>query len=81
MWALSVLANPVRVMRQHLVAEPMHWPHAASVGVFSPRTNDTGVLSYKEHLPVTRIVVADAARPSSAAAYRLGPLLCQGDRK
>uniref|UniRef100_A0A8C7BQN0 Contactin-associated protein-like 4 n=1 Tax=Neovison vison TaxID=452646 RepID=A0A8C7BQN0_NEOVI len=43
-------------------------------------TNDTGVLSYKEHLPVTRIVVADAARPSSAAAYRLGPLLCQGDR-
>ncbi|XP_032284243.1 contactin-associated protein-like 4 [Phoca vitulina] len=43
-------------------------------------TNDTGVLSYKEHLPVTRIVVADAARPSSAAAYKLGPLLCQGDR-
>ncbi|XP_022348198.1 contactin-associated protein-like 4 [Enhydra lutris kenyoni] len=43
-------------------------------------TNDTGVLSYKEHLPVTRIVVADAARPSSAAAYRLGPLLCQGDQ-
>uniref|UniRef100_A0A452R6R6 Contactin associated protein like 3 n=1 Tax=Ursus americanus TaxID=9643 RepID=A0A452R6R6_URSAM len=38
------------------------------------------VLSYKEHLPVTRIVVADAARPSSAAAYKLGPLLCQGDR-
>ncbi|XP_026346543.4 contactin-associated protein-like 4 [Ursus arctos] len=43
-------------------------------------TNDTAVLSYKEHLPVTRIVVADAARPSSAAAYKLGPLLCQGDR-
>lgn len=57
------------------------WPHTALVGVFSPRTNDTGVLSYKEHLPVTRIVVADAARPSSAAAYKLGPLLCQGDRK
>ncbi|XP_058389377.1 contactin-associated protein-like 4 isoform X1 [Diceros bicornis minor] len=43
-------------------------------------TNDTGVLSYKEHLPVTQIVVTDAARPSSEAAYSLGPLLCQGDR-
>nr|XP_060477486.1 contactin-associated protein-like 4 [Panthera onca] len=43
-------------------------------------TNDTGVLSHKEHLPVTRIVVTDAARPGSAAAYKLGPLLCQGDR-
>ncbi|XP_014641006.1 PREDICTED: contactin-associated protein-like 4 [Ceratotherium simum simum] len=43
-------------------------------------TNDTGVLSYKEHLPVTQIVVTDAARSSSEAAYRLGPLLCQGDR-
>nr|XP_025743681.1 contactin-associated protein-like 4 [Callorhinus ursinus] len=43
-------------------------------------TNDTGVLSYKEHLPVTRIVVTDTARPSSAVAYKLGPLLCQGDR-
>nr|XP_051703238.1 contactin-associated protein-like 4 isoform X2 [Oryctolagus cuniculus] len=43
-------------------------------------TNDTGFLSYKEHLPVTRIVVTDTNRPHSEAAYKLGPLLCRGDR-
>ncbi|XP_045389992.1 contactin-associated protein-like 4 isoform X5 [Lemur catta] len=43
-------------------------------------TNDTGLLSYKEHLPVTKIVITDTGRPHSEAAYKLGPLLCQGDR-
>ncbi|NWH76307.1 CNTP4 protein, partial [Piaya cayana] len=43
-------------------------------------TNDTGFLSYKEHLPVTEIVITDTDRPSSEAAYKLGPLLCRGDR-
>ncbi|KAM9213684.1 contactin-associated protein-like 4 [Leptosomus discolor] len=43
-------------------------------------TNDTGFLSYKEHLPVTEIVITDTARPNSEAAYKLGPLLCRGDR-
>ncbi|XP_036296656.1 contactin-associated protein-like 4 [Pipistrellus kuhlii] len=43
-------------------------------------TNDTGFLSYKEHLPVTRIVITDTGRPLSEAAYKLGPLLCRGDR-
>ncbi|XP_065781131.1 contactin-associated protein-like 4 isoform X2 [Muntiacus reevesi] len=42
--------------------------------------NDTGFLSYKEHLPVTKIVITDTARPHSEAAYRLGPLLCRGDK-
>ncbi|XP_036690919.1 contactin-associated protein-like 4 isoform X2 [Balaenoptera musculus] len=42
-------------------------------------TNDTGFLSYKEHLPVTKIVITDTGRPHSAAAYKLGPLLCRGD--
>ncbi|KAM9663701.1 contactin-associated protein-like 4 [Trichechus inunguis] len=42
--------------------------------------NDTGLLSHKEHLPVTRIVITDTGRPGSEVAYRLGPLLCQGDR-
>ncbi|XP_062943230.1 contactin-associated protein-like 4 [Cynocephalus volans] len=42
--------------------------------------DDTGVLAYKEHLPVTQIVITDTDRPGSEAAYRLGPLLCQGDR-
>ncbi|XP_023980710.1 contactin-associated protein-like 4 isoform X5 [Physeter macrocephalus] len=43
-------------------------------------TRDTGFLSYKEHLPVTKIVITDTGRPHSAAAYKLGPLLCRGDR-
>uniref|UniRef100_A0A8B9ICJ6 Contactin associated protein family member 4 n=1 Tax=Anser brachyrhynchus TaxID=132585 RepID=A0A8B9ICJ6_9AVES len=43
-------------------------------------TNDTGFLSHKEHLPVTEIVITDTDRPNSEAAYRLGPLLCHGDR-
>uniref|UniRef100_A0A8C0JP78 Contactin associated protein family member 4 n=1 Tax=Canis lupus dingo TaxID=286419 RepID=A0A8C0JP78_CANLU len=42
-------------------------------------TNDTGFLSYKEHLPVRKIVVTDTGRPHSEAAYKLGPLLCRGD--
>ncbi|XP_032848795.1 contactin-associated protein-like 4 isoform X2 [Tyto alba] len=42
--------------------------------------NDTGFLSYKEHLPVTEIVITDTDRPNSEAAYKLGPLLCRGDR-
>ncbi|XP_023412466.1 contactin-associated protein-like 4 isoform X6 [Loxodonta africana] len=43
-------------------------------------TNDTGFLSYKEHLPVTKIVITDTGRPHSEAVYKLGPLLCRGDR-
>ncbi|KAL4689840.1 hypothetical protein H8959_012631, partial [Pygathrix nigripes] len=42
-------------------------------------TSDVGVLSHREHLPVTRIVITDADRPGSEAAYKLGPLQCQGD--
>lgn len=49
--------------------------------LLSFRTNDTGFLSYKEHLPVTRIVITDTGRPHSEAAYKLGPLLCRGDSK
>ncbi|XP_065382511.1 contactin-associated protein-like 4 isoform X2 [Macaca fascicularis] len=42
-------------------------------------TSDVGVLSHREHLPVTQIVITDADRPGSEAAYKLGPLQCQGD--
>ncbi|XP_062845346.1 contactin-associated protein-like 5 isoform X2 [Trichomycterus rosablanca] len=42
--------------------------------------NDTGLLSYKEHLPVTEIVVGDTDRSGSEAVYRVGPLKCFGDR-
>ncbi|XP_042555311.1 contactin-associated protein-like 3 isoform X1 [Dipodomys spectabilis] len=43
-------------------------------------TSDTIVLSQKEHLPVTKIVMKDTGQLHSEAAYTLGPLLCQGDK-
>ncbi|XP_043916578.1 contactin-associated protein-like 5 [Protopterus annectens] len=43
-------------------------------------TNDTGLLSYKEHLPVTQIFISDTYRENSEAAYKIGPLQCYGDR-
>ncbi|XP_021452980.1 contactin-associated protein-like 5 isoform X1 [Oncorhynchus mykiss] len=42
--------------------------------------NDTGVLSYKEHLPVSEIVIGDTNRTGSEALYRIGPLRCYGDK-
>ncbi|XP_076869296.1 contactin-associated protein-like 5 [Brachyhypopomus gauderio] len=42
--------------------------------------NDTGLLSYKEHLPVTEIAVGDTNRTGSEAVYRVGSLQCYGDR-
>ncbi|EPQ14385.1 Contactin-associated protein-like 5 [Myotis brandtii] len=44
------------------------------------RTNDTGFLSFKDHLPVTQIVITDTNRSNSEAAWRIGPLRCYGDR-
>ncbi|XP_056381233.1 contactin-associated protein-like 4 isoform X3 [Hyla sarda] len=43
-------------------------------------SSDRGFLSNKDHLPVTQIVITDTERPHSEAAYKLGPLLCWGDR-
>ncbi|XP_048854339.1 LOW QUALITY PROTEIN: contactin-associated protein-like 5 [Brienomyrus brachyistius] len=42
--------------------------------------NDTGVLSYKDHLPVSEISIGDTNRTDSEAIYRIGPLRCHGDR-
>ncbi|TRY60719.1 hypothetical protein DNTS_016450 [Danionella cerebrum] len=42
--------------------------------------NDTGVLSYKEHLPVQEVVIGDTHRLGSEAQYMVGPLQCTGDR-
>lgn len=43
------------------------------------RENDTGVFSYKEHLPVQEIVIGDTYRLGSEAVYAVGPLQCSGD--
>ena len=49
--------------------------------IFYYRANDTGVLSYKDHLPVTQIVIGDTNRTGSQAVYRIGPLRCYGDSR
>ncbi|NWX04926.1 CNTP2 protein, partial [Caloenas nicobarica] len=41
---------------------------------------DSGMLSYKEHLPVSQVVVGDIDRPGSEAKISVGPVRCQGDR-
>lgn len=46
-----------------------------------PRANDTGVLSYKDHLPVSQIVIGDTNRTGSQAVYHVGPLRCYGDSR
>ncbi|KAG5283781.1 hypothetical protein AALO_G00046070 [Alosa alosa] len=42
--------------------------------------NDTGILSYKDHLPMREIIIGDTHRPGSEAVYNVGPLRCYGDR-
>nr|XP_032812889.1 contactin-associated protein-like 2 [Petromyzon marinus] len=41
---------------------------------------DSGLLTYKEHLPLQQLVIADTNRTNSAASYRVGPLRCHGDK-
>nr|XP_061826904.1 contactin-associated protein-like 5 [Nerophis lumbriciformis] len=43
-------------------------------------SNDTGVLSYKDHLPLSQLVIGDIGRAGSQAVYHVGPLRCYGDR-
>lgn len=48
---------------------------------FFGRSNDSGLLSHKEHLPVRALTLGDISRSGSEAAYRVGPLQCYGDSK
>lgn len=45
------------------------------------RREDSGILMYKDHLPVSQVVVRDVHRSGSEARLTVGPLRCQGDRK
>ncbi|KAM4551627.1 contactin-associated protein-like 4 isoform 1-T1 [Odontesthes bonariensis] len=44
-------------------------------------TEDSGLLTHKESLPVRSLVLGDIKRSGSEAAYRVGPLRCHGDKK
>ncbi|GAA6084649.1 contactin-associated protein-like 2 isoform X1 [Tachysurus ichikawai] len=41
---------------------------------------DSGLLVYKDHLPVSEVAVGDTDRPGSEAKLTVGPLHCHGDR-
>ncbi|KAM7378664.1 hypothetical protein PAMP_004273 [Pampus punctatissimus] len=41
---------------------------------------DAGLLVYKDHLPVSQVVVGDTSRAGSEAKLTIGPLRCHGDR-
>ncbi|KAM7013137.1 contactin-associated protein-like 4 [Tautogolabrus adspersus] len=43
-------------------------------------TSDSGLLTHKETLPVRSLVLGDIQRSGSEAAYRVGPMLCHGDK-
>uniref|UniRef100_A0A669BT49 Contactin-associated protein-like 4 n=1 Tax=Oreochromis niloticus TaxID=8128 RepID=A0A669BT49_ORENI len=43
-------------------------------------TEDSGLLTHKDSLPVRSLVLGDIQRPGSEAVYRVGPLQCHGDR-
>ncbi|KAG8508995.1 Contactin-associated protein-like 2 [Galemys pyrenaicus] len=50
--------------------------------IMEPRAGlrkDAGFLSYKDHLPVSQVVVGDTDRQGSEAKLSVGPLRCQGD--
>ncbi|XP_053353354.1 contactin-associated protein-like 5 isoform X1 [Clarias gariepinus] len=42
--------------------------------------NDTGLLSYKDDLPVSGVVIGDTNRARSEAVFNVGPLQCSGDK-
>ncbi|XP_061115770.1 contactin-associated protein-like 5 [Conger conger] len=44
------------------------------------RTNDSGLLSFKDHLPITEIAFGDLSRAGSEAAFKVGHLQCHGDK-
>ncbi|XP_041867089.1 contactin-associated protein-like 4 [Melanotaenia boesemani] len=43
-------------------------------------TNDSGLLTHKESLPVRSLVLGDVQKPGSESAYKVGPLRCHGDK-
>uniref|UniRef100_A0A669F1A5 Contactin-associated protein-like 4 n=1 Tax=Oreochromis niloticus TaxID=8128 RepID=A0A669F1A5_ORENI len=43
-------------------------------------TNDSGLLTHKETLPVRSLVLGDIQRHGSESTYKVGPLRCHGDK-
>ncbi|MBN3296477.1 CNTP1 protein, partial [Amia calva] len=43
-------------------------------------SSDRGWLNYRDHMPVTKVVVGDTNRTGSEGQFNIGPLRCFGDR-
>lgn len=72
----DVMTHPplvVRMINLHVIIISLFF-------IYGLRREDAGVLMYKDHLPVTQVVVGDAERSGSEAKLTVGPLRCQGDR-
>ncbi|XP_056276352.1 contactin-associated protein-like 2b [Pseudoliparis swirei] len=63
---------------EHNCTDPRHHCHC-DADLRSWR-EDAGLLVYKDHLPVSQVVVGDTSRAGSEAKLTIGPLRCQGDR-
>uniref|UniRef100_A0A8C3AFT8 Contactin associated protein 2b n=1 Tax=Cyclopterus lumpus TaxID=8103 RepID=A0A8C3AFT8_CYCLU len=61
---------------EHNCTDPKHYCHCDA-----DLREDAGLLVYKDHLPVSQVVVGDTSRAGSEAKLTIGPLKCQGDRE
>lgn len=59
----------------------LKWHAYLSAMFLYDRKEDAGLLVYKDHLPVSKVVVGDTSRAGSEGKLTVGPLKCQGDSK
>lgn len=82
LWACIGMWSIIRQLKQ-LSEKKCFWFSLLILFCFSLwfRRKDAGFLSYKDHLPVSQVVVGDTDRQGSEAKLSVGPLRCQGDSK
>lgn len=66
---------------RRVLESPTFHPLFYSFNLVFCRINYTGFLSFKDHLPVAQIIIADTNRSDPEAVWRVGPLRCYGDRE
>lgn len=82
-WDFTQYISEARLKMPSLIRDnynPNTVSHVFSVSLWF-RRKDAGFLSYKDHLPVSQVVVGDTDRQGSEAKLSVGPLRCQGDSK
>uniref|UniRef100_A0A3P8TPM4 Contactin associated protein 2 n=1 Tax=Amphiprion percula TaxID=161767 RepID=A0A3P8TPM4_AMPPE len=64
---------------EHNCTDPKHYCNC-DADLRTWLVEDAGLLVYKDHLPVSQVVIGDTSRAGSEAKLTIGPLKCQGDR-